>query len=416
MKRRYLRWLALSLLGVALLLYLCILAGLPAWFFARVLSLELQQPVTLAKNPQISFNAQHVGIVLQGLQVGRHLLVLRQMQASWPWTALRAGRWLDMDLHIKGLNLRGPWPGSGSHSSQGMALPRVITVQDSSVDWPLGGHSLRVSRLQAHYRADQGATMSGKLSYAGRLLAVQARYLAPQPQQAGAISLLAQGQGNRLQLQAKDLSLSSSGVLVIDQGTLRLVWKPMHGELHWQGLRYTANAQGLAIRTWRIAAQPQLSGEGNLLLHWQRALTLSSQFQLQSENLPDWLHLLGLSVPKVQEERALRPAALSGDLSWTQDGPIRLDPLRGILGKTQFHGSLQRESTQAPWQITAVIPQLDLDPWLPTTSSSSAPSPTVLPTLPKSWPPVRGELQIGQLRWGQWQARDLQIRLRAKSK
>lgn len=416
MKRRYLRWLALSLLGVALLLYLCILAGLPAWLFARVLSLELQQPVTLAKNPQITFNTQHVGIVLQGLQVGRHLLVLRQMRASWTWTALRAGRWLDMDLHMNGLNLHGPWPSSGSHSSQGMALPRVITVQDSCVDWPLGEHSLRVSKLQANYRAGQGATMSGKLSYAGRLLAVQARYLAPQPQQAGAISLLAQGQGNLLRLQAKAVSLPASGVLVIDQGTLRLVWKQLNGELNWRGLRYALTAHGLAIRTWRIAAQPQLSGKGNLLLHWQRALTLSSQFQLQSENLPDWLRLLGLSVSKVQEGRAMRPAALSGDLSWTQDGPIRLDPLRGILGKTQFHGSLQRDSTQAPWQITAVIPQLDLDPWLPTTPSSSALSPSVLPTLPKSWPPVRGELQVGQLRWGQWQARDLQIRLRAKSK
>ena len=34
----------------------------------------------------------------------------------------------------------------------------------------------------------------------------------------------------------------------------------------------------------------------------------------------------------------------------------------------------------------------------------------------KAQPCGVGELQVGQLRWGQWQARDLQIRLRAKSK
>ncbi|WP_308389168.1 hypothetical protein [Acidithiobacillus sp. AMEEHan] len=415
MKRRYLLWLALSLLGVALLLYLCILAGLPAWLLARLLSAELRQPVTLAKNPQITLNFQHVGITLRGLQVGRRLLVLRQTRVDWAWTALRAGRWLDLELRVDGLDLHGPWPTTGPSSGQGLVLPQRLIVRDSSVRWPLGKQMLQVSGLQADYRAGQGAMMAGQLSYAGRTMTMQARYRSPQPRRAGAISLLVQAQKEVLSLQAEGVTAPATGTLAIARGMLRLVGKPIDGELRWQGLRYAADAHSLAIRSWRITAHPQLLGQGNLLLHWQRAFGISGQFELQSENLPDWLRLLGLSVPKIREGEALRPAALSGNLAWTQDGPIQLDPLRGILGKTQFQGSLLRDNAEAPWQVTAVIPRLDLDPWLPP-APARAPSQKVLPTLPKSWPPIHGQVRIGELRWGRWQARNLQIRLRAKSK
>ncbi|MEY2342890.1 hypothetical protein AB4090_12375 [Acidithiobacillus sp. IBUN Pt1247-S3] len=414
MKHKRLRWLALGLLGVALLAYLCVLVGLPRLLLAWALSAELGQPVTLAQNPRIALNFSRVGIGLRGLQIGKHLLQVRRIDANWSWAALRAGHWLDMGLLVDGLNLQGPWPKTVSSSSKRVAiiLPQNFVLRDSAVRWPIGKYPLVISGLQANYRAGQGATVISQLAYAGQQFSLHGAYRAPQPGRPGVASLLARARDGVVDLRVEECTAPSANTLEIPHGTLRLVWKKINGNLAWTGLRYASAQHSLTIAAWHLMGQPQLEGHGNLLLQWQHAFTVSSQFQLQSKKLLNWLRLAGVALPEIKVQKVLRPAALSGALLWTQNGPVHLDHLHGVLGTTHFQGTLARIEPERPWQISAVIPRLDLNPWLPSSRPGAA-TQLVMPPLPKSWPPLRGKLQVGELRWGQWQARDLQIRLQA---
>ena len=408
---------ALALGVLALLLYLCVLFGVPRILLSRLLSSELQMPVRLAQNPQISANFSRLQINLQGLRIGQNLLRVQQIQAAWPWSALWQRRWMELRLQVTGLHLRGPWPSTPHRQSKGFAitLPQNFVLRDGSVDWPLGARELQVSALQAEYRAGQEATIGGQLRYDGQAFSVSGNYRAARPGQAGSVSMEARSKEGLLDLNVPSLHLSSANTVLIPRGDARLVWKQFHGGLDFQGLRYAAAQQSLTLVRWRLSAQPQLGGEGTLALFWKHALTVQSNFRLHAEQFLPWLHLLGLKPALADPQRALQPAALSGDLHWTSGGLVQLDQVRGTLGSAQFQGAISRADPQLPWQIHADISRLDLTPWL-RSSAKTTPSAKIIPPLPKDWPALRGTLRIGELRWGQWQAKKLQIQLQAVQK
>ncbi len=401
-------WLGLAFFVLVLATYVGVVVGVPRYLLARVLSNALQEPVALAQNPLVTTDASGLTLELPGLRVGKQLLQVQRLQAFWSWRAIRRGRWYDLQLRLDAPRLRGPWPRRGGSSGGSPTLPARIDIHNGEVTWPVGGKELQLRDLQLRYQAKQGGSVDGQLRYGSQSLRLHGLYQMPMGGKAGVLRVHAVGAKEALQMAAQ---LQTTGAAIrSQQGKLDLRWGGYSGTWQWQGLRYVPGRETLQIQHWQLRAQPQLQGEGSFTLHWHKPLRLQARWQLTSENLPAWLALAGVQSLSAQQRAALEPAAVQGELRWTGNAAISIDKLQGILGTTHFLARLERPTPTAPWEVSATIPRLRLDPWL-SSSPSRRPKPFALPSLPAQWPPLRGSLEIGVLSWGKWQAKQVRIAL-----
>ncbi len=166
------------------------------------------------------------------------------------------------------------------------------------------------------------------------------------------------------------------------------------GNIHWQGSQIKLHAQDFhALHTgsgWQVAT------------HWQLYISpLLPLLQRIAGELPQ-------NLP--------RAAEISGEGRWQQNGSLTLTGLRARLGKTDLQGEIHYQPTHDLWQIQAEIPRLYLSDWLPVSVRGvvAPPAAIPLPALPRTWPPIRANIHIGELRWQNWQARNVHIRWRGK--
>jgi hypothetical protein len=402
-------WLGLAFFVLVLATYVGVAAGLPRYFLARMLGAELQRPVSLSRNPRVAVEGRGVTVQLQGLRIGKRLLEVQSLQVFWPWLAIRQGRWRDLQLRLDAPRLQGPWPSRSGTSGGAPTLPAGIDIHNGEVTWPVGGKELQLRDLQLRYQAKQGGSLDSQLRYGSQSLWLHGRYRMPKGEKAGVLGLQAFGPRASLQMAAQ-LRATAAGGMDSSRGKLDFRWGRYEGTWQWQGLTFVPGQETLQVRHWQLAAQPQLQGEGSFALYWRKPLRLHAAWQLTSEKLPAWLALTGIQSLSAQQRAALEPATVQGQLRWTGNAAISIDKLQGTVGKTLFLAQFERPTPTAPWEVTATIPRLQLDPWV-SSSPSSPPKPFTLPSLPAQWPPLCGSLQIGVLSWGKWQARQVRIAL-----
>ncbi len=379
-------WIGLGL-GVLFLLFLgaLLLSGLPRLLLVGVLSKELGQPVQLQ---HLHWRVQSKGLDLrlQGLRIGQKFLRVQQAGIFWHWDDLWQRHWLAARVDIQQAHLEGPWPGNGSASSGGIPpLPRVLECSGCSVQWPIAHGQLQLRDLRISYQSGLGLQLHGQFRYGRHAGTLHLDFGAPRIHRPGTLHVQVEGQGESAQIimtAIKTLSATQAQVSEII------------GNIHWQETQIKLHAQDFhALHTgsgWQVAT------------HWQLYISpLLPLLQRIAGELPQ-------NLP--------RAAEISGEGRWQQNGSLTLTGLRARLGKTDLQGEIHYQPTHDLWQIQAEIPRLYLRDWLPVSARgvSATQAAIPLPALPKTWPPIRANIHIGELRWQNWQARNVHIQWRGK--
>jgi len=406
--------LPLFVLSLLLGILLFWLAQGPRHLVAQALGFALGEPVRLAANPGFFLDEGRLGIVLHGLRIGptpEPLLHVPRLQLELSLSELLRGQLRLHELLADRPSIRGPWPGTNGGSAP-PPLPRIVLLRDASLQWSQAGHTLHLrdldlhwqrGRLDAHGRwstlgASGDLTLDGWLPYrtgsqAGRL---QAHIRSDRGLDRLSLNLQdPRGDGGFLSIarieavgrwHGRDFSLDVE----------RLGWQGQDAQISFGRARLQSGTDFLGLHDFRLGLRPPRS--------------IAAQVQMQVARPQAIARLFTSHLPPMADPRsALDPLQLKAELHGLWRGDWSLTELDGRLGKTLFRGSLHLHLQPLRLDLALHIPALDLAPYLPKSAARAQPGP--LPALPKEWP-VQGRVDIGQLRWRDYTARQLVVEIR----